>query len=292
MDRLAFLLGSGLARGTVFALFALSLVLIWRATRIVNFAAGAMAVVGIYVGFAVTGLTGSYWWGLVATVLAGGLLGLVVERGVLRFAAPRSPLSGVILAIGLVVVLQSLLGIVFGQQYVPVPVPFSDRPVRVGGVPLLSPYEVFVVVVALGLMGALRLLFTRTTLGLQLRASAYEPEVSRLLGVRVARMRTIGWVLAAAVAALAALLAVPTELGLNPHAADMLFVYAFTVAVVGGLDSPGGALIGGVTVGVVMSLVTGYLGATAAPIAVLVLLTGVLLLRPSGLFAQAQARRA
>lgn len=292
MDRLVFLLGTGLARGTVFALFALALVLIWRATRIVNFAAGAMAVVGVYVGVAVTGLTGSYWWGLVATVVAGGLVGLVVERGLLRFASDRSPLSGVILAIGLVIVLQSLLGIAFGQQYEPVPAPFSDRPLRVGGVPLLSPYDVFVVVVALGLMAALRLLFVRTTLGLQLRAAAFEPEVSRLLGVRVARMRTVGWVLAAAAASLAAMLAVPGELGLNPHAADLLFVYAFTVAVVGGLDSPGGALLGGITVGVVMSLVTGYLGATLAPVAVLALLVVVLLVRPSGLFAQAEARRA
>ncbi|MCM0639309.1 branched-chain amino acid ABC transporter permease [Cellulomonas wangsupingiae] len=292
MDRLVFLLGTGLARGTLFALFALALVLIWRATRIVNFAAGAMAIVGVYVGVAVTGLTGSYWWGLVATVLAGGVVGLVVERGVLRFASARSPLSGVILAIGLVIVLQSLLGIAFGQQHEPVPAPFSDRPLRVGGVPLLSPYDVFVVVVALGLMAALRLLFVRTTLGLQLRAAAFAPEVARLLGVRVARMRTVGWVLAAAAASLAAMLAVPKELGLNPHAADMLFVYAFTVAVVGGLDSPGGALLAGLTVGVVMSLVTGYLGATLAPVAVLVLLVVVLLVRPSGLFAQAEARRA
>ncbi|MCC2333862.1 branched-chain amino acid ABC transporter permease [Cellulomonas wangsupingiae] len=292
MDRFVFLLGTGLARGTLFALFALALVLIWRATRIVNFAAGAMAIVGVYVGVAVTGLTGSYWWGLVATVLAGGVVGLVVERGVLRFASARSPLSGVILAIGLVIVLQSLLGIAFGQQHEPVPAPFSDRPLRVGGVPLLSPYDVFVVIVALGLMAALRLLFVRTTLGLQLRAAAFAPEVARLLGVRVARMRTVGWVLAAAAASLAAMLAVPKELGLNPHAADMLFVYAFTVAVVGGLDSPGGALLAGLTVGVVMSLVTGYLGATLAPVAVLVLLVVVLLVRPSGLFAQAEARRA
>lgn len=292
MDRFVFLLGTGLARGTLFALFALALVLIWRSTRIVNFAAGAMAIVGVYVGVAVTGATGSYWWGLVATVLAGGLVGLLVERGLLRFASARSPLSGVILAIGLVIVLQSLLGIAFGQQYQPVPAPFDDRPVQVGGVPLLSPYDVFVVVVALGLMAALRLLFVRTTLGLQLRAAAFEPEVSRLLGVRVARMRTVGWVLAAAAASLAAMLAVPKELGLNPHAADMLFVYAFTVAVVGGLDSPGGALLAGLTVGVVMSLVTGYLGATLTPVAVLALLVVVLLVRPSGLFAPAEARRA
>jgi len=289
MDRLVFLVGTGLARGVVYALFALSLVLIWRATRIVNFAAGAMAVVGVYLAVYVTGLTGSYWWGVVAAVVGGGLLGFVVERFVMRWA--RSPLSGVILAIGLVMVLQSGLGILFGQAYEPVPPPFDDRPLHLGGVPLLSPYGLFVVATALVLMAGLRLLFARTDLGLRLRAAAFEPEVARLLGVRVDRTRTIGWVLAAAVASLAALLAVPTELGLNPHATDLLFVYAFTVAVVGGLDSPAGALLGGVVVGVVMSLVTGYLGASVAPVAVLVLLVLVLLVRPDGLVATSRARR-
>ncbi|MCR2826064.1 ABC transporter permease subunit, partial [Microbacterium sp. zg.Y909] len=115
---------------------------------------------------------------------------------------------------------------------------------------------------------------------------------SRLLGVRVDRMVTIGWMLSAAVAALAALLLIPTELGLNPHSTDVLFVYAFTVAVVGGLDSPIGALLGGLTVGVVMSLVTGYLGSTVAPIGVLVLLVAVLLIKPGGVFSMRQARTA
>ncbi|MCR2827656.1 branched-chain amino acid ABC transporter permease, partial [Microbacterium sp. zg.Y909] len=216
MDRLAFLLATGLARGAIFALFALSLVLIWRAARIINFAQGAMALVATYLAFAVTALTGSYAAGLAAGVLGGAAMGFVVERGLMRHAPHRSPLAGIIIAIGLVMVLQSLLGIFFGPQYRPMAAPFDETPIFVGGVPLLSPYDLFVLVVALSVMGILALLFTRTSLGLQLRASAFAPEVSRLLGVRVDRMVTIGWMLSAAVAALAALLLIPTELGLNP----------------------------------------------------------------------------
>jgi branched-chain amino acid transport system permease protein len=292
MDRLALLLSTGLARGAIFALFALSLVLIWRAARIVNFAQGAMALVATYVAFAVTGFTGSYAAGLAAGLIAGAVIGFGVERGLMRFAPRESPLAGVIVAIGLVMVLQSVLGILFGQQYRPMRAPFDDTPLVVGGIPLLSPYDLFVLTVALVVMAGLAVLFTRTSLGLQLRASAFAPEVSRVLGVRVNRMVTIGWMLSAAVAALAAMLLVPTELGLNPHSTDVLFIYAFTVAVVGGLDSPVGALLGGLLVGVAMTLVTGYLGATAAPIGVLVLLVGVLLIKPGGIFSLREARSA
>ncbi|QKJ20171.1 branched-chain amino acid ABC transporter permease [Microbacterium hominis] len=292
MDRLLFLLATGLARGAIFALFALSLVLIWRAARIINFAQGAMALVATYVAFAVSGLTGSYVAGLAAGILAGAAIGAGIERGIMRFAPHSQPLAGVIVAIGLVMVLQSLLGILFGAQFRPMSTPFDDSPIVGGGVPLLSPYDLFVLVIALAVMGGLALLFTRTSLGLQLRAAAFAPEVSRLLGVRVPRMVTIGWMLSAAVAALAAILLVPTELGLNPHSTDVLFVYAFTVAVVGGLDSPAGAMLGGLIVGVAMTLVTGYLGATVAPIAVLVLLVAVLLVRPNGIFSMREARSA
>lgn len=292
MDRFVFLLSTGLARGAIFGLFALSLVLIWRAARIVNFAQGAMALVATYAGFAVTALTGNFAVGLAVGILAGAAIGFIVERGVLRFVPHSSPLSGVIVAIGLVMIIQSLLGILFGQQYIPVRAPFSDEPLRIGTVPVLSPYDLFVLVTAFVVAGAMALLFTRTTLGLQLRAAAFAPEVSRMLGVRVARMSTIGWMLSAAVAALAAMLLAPTELGLNPHSTDLLFVYAFTVAVVGGLDSPAGAVAGGLVVGVVMSLVSGYLGATWAPIGVLVILLVVLLVRPRGIFSLREVRQA
>ncbi|WP_402377305.1 branched-chain amino acid ABC transporter permease [Isoptericola rhizosphaerae] len=292
MDRLAFLLATGLARGLVIALFALSLVIIWRAARIVNFAQAAMAIVAVYVAFAVTQATGSFWLGLAAALVTGALVGAVVERWLIRLVPSGTPLPGMIVAIGLVMILQSAISIIFSPKHRPMAAPFSEQPFTVGGVAVLSPYDLFILLVALGVVAALGLLFNGTTLGLQMRASAMAPEVSRLLGVRVPRMITLGWMLSSGVAALAVLLLVPTELGLNAHSADILFVHAFTVAVLGGLDSPSGALVGGIVVGILISLVTGFLGAGLAPIAVLVLLTVVLLVRPGGIFAAKEARTA
>jgi len=291
MDRLVFLLSSGLARGAVLALFALSLVIVWRSARVVNFAQAAMAVAAVYVAFALTAASGSYWLGLLGALAAGALFGALVERGPLRFVPTDDPLPGMIVAIGLVMVVQAGLAIGFGPEHRPMDAPFSERPFTVAGIPVLSPYEVFVLVVAAAVMGALALLFGRTRLGLKLRAAAFAPETSRLRGVRVPRMVTVGWMLSVATAALAALLLVPTELGLSPHAADLLFVDAFAVAVVGGLDSPVGALAAGLLIGVLDSLVTGYASAAAAPLAVLAVLTLVLLVRPRGIFA-ARERRA
>lgn len=292
MDTVVFLTATGIARGLVISLFALSLVIIWRAARIVNFAQAAMAIVAVFVAVAVVGATGSFWLGIVAAIVVGAVMGAVIERALIRRVPNTTPLPGMIVAIGLVMVLQSALAIIFGPEHRPVRAPLPTTPIIIGGVPILSPYDLFVFLIALAVLVTLGLLFNRSTLGLQLRASAVAPEVSRLLGVRVPRMVTIGWMLSAAVAALAALLLIPTELGLNAHSADVLFVHAFTVAVLGGLDSPVGAMIGGVVVGVVISLVTGFLGASLAPIAVLCLLTLVLLVRPGGIFAQKEARTA
>ncbi|SDE21775.1 branched-chain amino acid ABC transporter permease [Glycomyces harbinensis] len=292
MDRFVFLLSAGLARGAVLALFALSLVIVWRAARVVNFAQAAMAVAAVYAAFAVTAATGSYWAGLLTGLASGALLGAAVERGLMRRLPHHNPLPGIIVAIGLVMVLQAGLAIAFGPEHRPMHPPFSERPFIIGGVPVLSPYDLFILIAAAVVMGGLALLFGRTSLGLQLRAAAFAPETSRLLGVRVPRMVTLGWALAVATAALAALLLVPTELGLNPHAADLLFVNAFAVAVIGGLDSPVGALLAGIGVGLLVSLVTGYASAAAAPLAVLALLTLVLLVRPGGIFSAKEARTA
>ena len=124
-----------------------------------------------------------------------------------------------------------------------------------------------------------------------MRAAAFAPQVSRLLGVNVGGMLTLGWALAALVGALAGMLVIPTGLGLHPTAMDLVFVSAFTAAVVGGLDSPVGAVVGGLVVGLVLSYVGGYLGSSTTPLAVLALLVVVLLVRPSGLFSGAQTRR-
>lgn len=291
MDRFLFLTVDGLSRGAVYAAFALALVLIWRATRIVNFAQGVMAVATSYVAYSVTGATGSYWAGFFVALLAGLVLGALVERVVMRHVEHAPPLNAVIVALGLVLLFQGVLGMIYGSQYLSLPTAYSRVAMMVGGVPLLSRYDLFVFGTVLVLMLGLAILFTRTATGLRMRAAAFEPQVSRLLGVNVAGMLTLGWALAALVGALAGLLVIPTGLGLHPTAMDLVFVSAFTAAVVGGLDSPPGAVVGGLVVGLVLSYVGGYLGSDITPPAVLALLVVVLLARPGGLFSGAQARR-
>lgn len=292
MSTVLLLLGSGLARGAVFALFALALVLIWRATRIANFAQGAMAVASAYLAYLVLVGTGSFPLAVLVVLVAGAAIGYGVERGLMRHVPGGSPLNAIIVAIGVVMALSGLLGILFGADYKPISVPFSREPLEVGGVAIVSPYTLFVFVVVTVVVAAIALLFTRTNLGLAMRASAFDEEVARLNGVRVARMRTLGWVLSSAVGGLAVLLSVPTELGLGPHSGDVLFVNAFTVAIIGGLDSPVGAVIAGLVIGVLLTVVTTLWGATVGPIAILVLLVIVLLVRPQGLFSLRKARLA
>ena len=290
MDRFVFLTFDGLSRGAVYAAFALALVLIWRATRIVNFAQGAMAVATAYVGYSVSAATGSYWLGFVLAVLGGLLLGAVTERVVMRFVDHSSPLNGVVVALGLVLVIQGVLGMIYGNEFLPAEAPFSRDAFTVGGVALLSRFDLFVFGAVCVVVVLLAALFTRTSVGLRMRASAFAPDVSRLLGVNVGGMLTLGWALAAAVGSLAGMLVLPTELGLHPNAMDIVFVSSFTAAVVGGLDSAIGAVAGGLIVGLLLSYVSGYLGATVAPIAVLVLLVAILLGRPGGLFSRSAAR--
>lgn len=291
MERFVFLTVDGLSRGAVYAAFALALVLIWRAARVVNFAQGAMAVATGYVAYSVTAATGSYWLGFLAALGGGLLLGAIVERGVMRFVDHRAPLNAVIVALGLILLIQAVLGMLYGNEFRPVAAPFSRDPLILGDLALLSRYDLFVFgAVGVTVLG-LALLFNYTPVGLRMRASAFAPEVSRLLGVNVAGMLTLGWALAAAVGALAGLLVFPTELGLHPHAMDLVFVSAFTAAVVGGLDSPPGAVVGGLVVGLILSYVSGYVGSDTTPLAVLVLLLAVLLLRPAGLFTTGKARQ-
>jgi branched-chain amino acid transport system permease protein len=292
VDRFVFLTFDGLSRGAVYAAFALALVLIWRAARIVNFAQGAMAVATAYAGYSVSTATGSYWLGFAVAIVGGLALGAAVERVVMRFVDHSSPLNGVVVALGLVLVIQAVLGMIYGNEFRPAAAPFSRDAFTVGGVALLSRFDLFVFAAVLAVVLLLVLLFTRTPVGLRMRAAAFAPDVSRLLGVNVGGMLTLGWALAAAVGSLAGMLVLPTELGLHPNAMDIVFVSAFTAAVLGGLDSTVGAVVGGLVVGLLLSYVSGYLGATVAPMAVLVLLVVVLLGRPGGLFAKSQARAA
>jgi len=293
LDRFIFLTVDGLSKGAVYAAFALSLVLIWRAARIVNFSQGAIAVAAAYMAYSVTMHTGgNYWLGFAAAIVGGLVLGVAVERTTMRFVGHERPLDSVIVALGVVLIIQAVLGFIYGNEFLPAAAPFSRTSMRIGGYAVWSPYDLYVYAAVAVLVSFLAYLFAKTKLGLRLRASAFAPEVSRLLGVNVGRMTTLGWALAAAAGALAAMLVLPTELGLHPNAMDLVFVTAFTGAVLGGLDSPQGAVIGGLAVGLILNYVTGYAhNPNLAQPAVLAVLLVVLLVRPGGLFSSATARQ-
>jgi branched-chain amino acid transport system permease protein len=282
---------SGISSGAVYAAVALALVLIWRATRIVNFAQGAMLMITTFIASAIISSTGSYWLGFAAALAAGLVFGAVVERVVIRPVEGAPPLNAVILTLGLYTLLVAVAGMIWGNTPRSFPPAFSLRGYVIGGTRLLfTPNDTFTVLIVLAVAAGLGLLFRATSLGLQMRAAAFAPEVARLLGVRVTRMLTVGWALAAVAGALAGVLVAPSVF-LGPNSFDPILISGFVAAVLGGLDSPPGAVIGGLILGLALSYVSGYEGAALAPLAALVILVAVLMLRPGGLFAVGTERR-
>jgi len=282
---------SGLSQGAIYAAFALALVLIWRSTRVVNFAQGSMAMFTTYLALLAVDAGWPYWAALLLALGSGLLLGAVVERLVLRPVENGPELNPVIVTLGVFVVLQALASLLFGAQYRSFPAPFGLSGLQVGSVSLaVTPYGLFTLGAVLVTMLALVALFRFTDLGLRLRASAFDGEVSRLLGVPVGRMLTLGWSLAAAVGSLSGLLIAGGSL-VWPAYMDALIVYGFVAAVLGGLESPLGAVVGGVAIGLALSYVSGYLGSELAGMAALLILVAVLLVRPAGLFGRVGVRR-
>jgi branched-chain amino acid transport system permease protein len=191
----------------------------------------------------------------------------------------------------LFIVLHALAAIVFGSRYRSFPAPFGLRGFQIGDTTIaLTGFGVFTIVAVAIVLVGLVLLFRGTDLGLRMRASAFNQEVSRLLGVKVGRMLTLGWALAALVGSLSGLLIAGGGL-VHPSYMDGVVVYGFVAAVLGGLDSPVGAVVGGLLLGLSLSLVSGYVGSQLVPLAALVILMAVLLLKPGGLFASVRERR-
>jgi branched-chain amino acid transport system permease protein len=281
----------GLTLGMVYAAFALALVLIWRSTRIVNFAQAPMAMITTYVALVIIDDGHSYWVGFTAALAAGLLLGAVLERVVVRPVEGKSEINAVILTLGLFIVLHALAGVLFGNNFRSFPAPFGIRGFEIGDRTIaLTGFGVFTILAVLAVMALLVALFRFTDVGLRMRASAYNQEVARLLGVKVGRMLTLGWALAAFVGSLSGLLIAGGSL-VHPAYMDSVVVFGFVAAVLGGLDSPVGAVIGGLLLGLSLSFASGYLASQLVPLAALAILMLVLTLRPGGLFSGTQARR-
>jgi len=284
---------SGAVFGMIYAVIALSLVLIWRGTRLLNYAQGGMAMFTTYVALEVIYRTGSYWAGFVVALATGIVLGAVCQLTVIRPTLNKPPLNAVIVTIGLLTLLEGLAGIFYGGQYRSFPAAFSITGLKVGTTPLgVSHFDVFVVAAVLVTMLALAVAFRYTSAGLRMRAAAFNATIARLAGIRVARVLTVGWALAGLLGALAGVLVSPSTF-LYPNSMDTIFVYGFTAAVIGGLDSPVGAVVGGLLLGIALSYAGGYLhsGADLVPMVALGILVLVLMVRPDGLFSATQVRR-
>jgi branched-chain amino acid transport system permease protein len=283
---------AGLVQGMIFAAFALALVLIWRSTRVVNFAQGAMAAATAFIALALIHSGQSYWLALVVALVSGFLLGALVERLVVRRVEGGPELNAVIVTLGLFVAIEALIAILAGNQVQAFPAPFSLRGLTIGGSTVaLAPNDIYVVGAVVVTMLLLIALFRFTRLGLAMRASAFGQEVARLLGVRVGRMLTLGWALAAVVGSLAGLFIAGGGI-VSPSFMDAIVVYGFVAAVLGGLDSPIGAVVGGLVLGLLLAYVSQYVDKNLTDMAALVVLVVVLLVRPGGLFSSVRTRRA
>jgi branched-chain amino acid transport system permease protein len=279
---------AGITDGMVFAAVALALVLIWRATRIVNFAQGGMLMFTTFLAWTVVQHGGSYWVALVVALASGLVLGGVVERLLIRRVEGGPPLNAVITTLGLLILLEAIAGMIWGGTPHSYPPAFTIRGFTRDL--LLSPSDLFVVAAVAVTAIALLVLFRRTDVGLRMRAAAFAPEVARLLGVRVGRMLTLGWALAALVGSLAGVLIAPSVF-VGPNQFDSVLVFGFTAAVIGGLDSPTGAIAGGLVLGCALSYVSGYVSSDIVTLGAFVALIAILMVRPEGLFAGRAGRR-
>jgi branched-chain amino acid transport system permease protein len=286
---------SGLANGGIYASLAVALVLIYRATEVINFAQGALATFTTYIAWQLGDWGLSYWPAFVATLGLAFVGGMLVELVVIRPVERRGAVLTIVIAsIGLLIAVEGSVGWIWGSQVKFMPSAFPAHVYRVGGV-AFSLQDLGTIFVSIAAVIVLALFFRFTKLGLAMRASAVRPEAARLVGVRVSWMLSLGWGLAATLGAVSGMMAAasPSVL-LQPSMMDGVLIYAFAAAVLGGLESPAGAVVGGLAIGVLLNLLGTYVGwvtpALLLPVAFVVMLV-VLLVKPSGLFGGTRVRR-
>ncbi|HEY2992298.1 MAG TPA: branched-chain amino acid ABC transporter permease [Methylomirabilota bacterium] len=280
---------SGLATGCVYALIALGFVLIFKATDVVNFAQGEFVMVSGFMSYTLLiGLGLPYGLVLVATIVLSGLMGVVLERVVVRPIMDAPIFSIVIATIGASIVLRSSAGIVYGYDVLPLPTIFSKDPVRFG-VLRFTPMDVGVIGSSLAIMLALYLFFKLTKTGTAMRATAQSQTAARLMGVSVSRIFSLTWAISAAIGGVAGVLIAPI-IYLDPNL-GFIGVKAFAGAILGGFGSIPGAIVGGMLLGVIENLSGYFFNAGIKQVSTYILLILVLVVRPAGLFGAAPVRK-
>jgi branched-chain amino acid transport system permease protein len=284
---------AGLAQGGIYGSLALALVLIYKATEVINFAQGEMAMFTTYICWALITHHGfSYWPAFFATLGLAFVGGVGLQRTVIRPLERASVLTVVMATIALLVILNGLAGWIWSPQLQFFPSPFPTTSWVIGGVHI-SKQDLGTFAVTIGCVLVLWLFFRFTKLGLAMRAGALNPAAARLLGVRTSWLLALGWGFAAVLGAVSGMMVAPTVF-LTPNMMQAVLIYAFAAAVLGGLESPVGAVVGGLSLGVLLAMLSQYVHFITAdlqlPVALLVLLV-VLLVRPAGLFGHVIVRR-
>ena len=292
----------GITSGSIYALMAMAMVLVWRSTRVINFAQAGMALLSTYFGYEAVTRIGSFWLALPIAMLGGAIFAALVEIILMRLlvkhssSGPIAAVAPIIATLGLLGLIRSLIAMNWGGQDLRILPPVSNTGFTVNGETLVfSPLKLLILITTLVLMALLTILFQRTNLGLSLRASAYAPEIARLSGIRVDLIRTLGWALAGAAGAVAGIFQTVNGNGnFSPDSIEfsLLLVSGFIAAVIGGLDSLLGAVIGGMFLGLTISFVLMYISGGLFFIAPFVILLAILFVRPQGIIGARAGRRA
>ena len=288
---------TSLTTGSIYALMSTALVLVWRSTRVINFAQAGQAVLTTYIGYEVIVKSGSYWVGLIMAIVAGAVIGAAIDRFFMRpifkriTTGPIVMIAPVVATLGLLGIVQAIIGFKWGLTYQTIAAPVSTDGYRIfGSVIAFSPFNLMVLVCVTITMLLLTLLFQKTNLGLALRASAHSPEIAKLSGIKVDGIRTLGWALAGAAGGLAGMLFIPSTY-LYPNAMDVLLVFGFIAAVIGGLDSLFGAVAGAMILGFAINFTTSYISSRLVFPTAFIILILVLLIKPAGIFSNKKGRR-
>lgn len=273
---------AGLVNGCLYAMLALALVMIYRATNHVNFAQGEMALFSTYIAAALLAAGAPYWLAAAGAIASGFVVGVLVERVVLRPLHDAPVLAVVTVFVALMVIIAGVVGLVFGHHSSSFPSPFGLLDDLGQGA--LSGHAIGTVAVTVLVLACMTAFFKGTNLGLSMRAVAMQPLSSELSGINVRRILMIGWGVAGAIGAVAGLLAAPIVF-LEPHMMAGIMIYAFAAAVLGGVDSPLGAIVGGLVIGIGENVLGAFVTGNELKLAIaLLVMFSILVVRPQGLF--------
>lgn len=292
----------GITSGSIYALMALSIVLVWRSTRVINFAQAGQALASTFIGYQALSYVDSFWIALLIAMIGGALVSALIEVTLMRVLLKHSSsgaiagVAPIIATLGLLEVIQAAITLIWGGADVLLKPPLSNTGFTIGSNTLVfSPMKLAIIAVVVVLLLLLSLIFQKTSIGLSLRAAAFSPELARLAGVRVDAVRTLGWALSGATGAVAGLLLVANGNGSFSSASiefSLLLISGFIAAVIGGLESVLGAVLGGVVLGVITAFVLMYVSDSLFFIAPFVILLLVLFIRPQGILGKKGGRRA